>query len=60
MFSLKKHTKGVTALELHSSGKMLFSFGKDKKLIIWDLINAKTAFTKGFDFCKNNHAIILI
>jgi len=29
IFNLKKHTKGVTALELHSSGRLLFSYGKD-------------------------------
>ena len=46
MYTLHEHKKGVQAMELHSTGKILFSFAKDQKLIMWNLLDGKRMFRK--------------
>lgn len=42
--TLYKHQAGITALAMHPSGKLAFTTGKDKKLITWNLVQARPAF----------------
>ena len=35
---------GITAMAMHPSGKLAFTAAKDKKLITWNLVQARPAF----------------
>ena len=60
LFSLNGHDKAVTAMNLHPSGKILFSYGKDRKLIIWNLVTGKKVFRKGFKFGIHFFLLLLL
>ena len=40
LHSLKDHKSSVNDIAVHESGKIMVSTSKDKKLFIWNLINA--------------------
>jgi len=42
--TLYKHQAGITAMAMHPSGKLAFTAAKDKKLITWNLVQARPAF----------------
>ncbi|EAR86262.1 PAK1 interacting protein (macronuclear) [Tetrahymena thermophila SB210] len=45
LHKLKEHKSAVHDIAIHTSGKIMASIGKDKRLIIWNLINAKKVFS---------------
>lgn len=54
--TLSKHTGGVVDVDVHPSGKMALSVGKDNKLITWNLIKGRSAYVTNLhemaDFVK--------
>ncbi|EEB12590.1 pak inhibitor skb15, putative [Pediculus humanus corporis] len=43
-----KHANGVTSVSVHPSGSLLLTTGADNKLIFWNLIKGRKAYTKNF------------
>jgi len=50
LFRLKGHKDSVYDLALHDSGKLLASVGKDRKIILWNMINGGKIFRKTMPF----------
>lgn len=44
------HAKAVSDIEIHSSGRIMISFGKDMKLNVWNLLNLQKTFTRKFSY----------
>ncbi len=45
LHSLKEHKAPINDISIHDSGKIMVSVSKDKKLFIWNLINATKAYS---------------
>lgn len=52
LHKLDAHSKAIYDLDIHSSGKIMISIGKDQKLIVWNLLNFKKTFTRNFSYGK--------
>jgi len=50
LHSLKGHKRGVNDVKFHPSSRLALSVGKDKKLILWNLLKARVAFKSRFKF----------
>lgn len=50
LHTLKEHKAAVHDIAVHKSGKILVSVSKDKRLIIWNLINASKAFSMNLKY----------
>lgn len=50
LHKIEAHSKGVYDIEIHSSGKIMISIGKDQKLIVWNLLNFRKTFTRNFSY----------
>ena len=50
LFRLKGHKDSVYDIAIHSTGKILASVGKDRKIILWNLINGTKIFRKTMPF----------
>lgn len=60
MHRLKGHKDSVYDIALHDSGKILASVGKDKKVLLWNLINGTKLFRKTMPFSKNSVFIVAL
>lgn len=47
---LRAHKRGVTALAVHPSGKMVMTAGNDHKLKLWDLVRGKLSYAESAEF----------
>ena len=56
--TLYKHTAGVTAMALHPTGKLVFTAGKDKKMITWNLVKARPAFITNIKVGKDGGQVM--
>lgn len=52
--ALKGHKSDVIDIDVHPSGKILLSIGKDKTLRTWNLIKARCAFVTNLKSPANN------
>jgi protein MAK11 len=52
LHKLKGHKDTVYSMSLHSSAKILASVGKDRKIILWNMINGTKLFRKTLTFSK--------
>jgi len=52
LFRLKGHKDSVHDMALHETGKILASVGKDRKIILWNMINGGKIFRKTMPFSK--------
>lgn len=50
LHTLKEHKAAVNDIAVHESGKILVSVSKDKRLIIWNLLNAKKVFSMNLKY----------
>jgi protein MAK11 len=50
LHQLKVHSSGVTGVSLHPSERMAISIGKDKRLVLWNLIRGRPVFQCKFAF----------
>jgi len=50
LFRLKGHKDSVYDIAIHPTGKILASVGKDRKIILWNLINGTKIFRKTMTF----------
>jgi len=51
LVTLQGHNKGpVLGLDIHPSGKLALSTGKDKSLFLWNLVKGKCAFQSKLEF----------
>ena len=60
LFRLKGHKDSVYDMALHDTGKLLASVGKDRKVILWNLINGGKVFRKTMPFSNYIDFLVLI
>ena len=53
LHKITAHNKAVYDIEIHSSGKLMISIGKDQRLIVWNLLNLQKNFTRKFSYGNN-------
>jgi len=54
LHKISAHSKAVLDLEVHSSGKLMISLGKEQKLVVWNLLNFQKTFTRKFSYGFHN------
>lgn len=50
LHKIQAHSKAVHDLDIHSSGKIMISIGKENKLLVWNLLNLQKTFTRKFSY----------
>mmetsp|Transcript_25606 Transcript_25606/g.44730 ORF Transcript_25606/g.44730 Transcript_25606/m.44730 type:complete len:328 (+) Transcript_25606:6181-7164(+) len=50
LHTMKVHASGVSGVALHPSERMAISIGKDKRLVLWNLIRGRPIFQCKFSF----------
>jgi hypothetical protein len=50
LHQLKEHKSQIEHLAVDTSGRIMFSVGKDRKLVMWNLLKALRIFDRKLDF----------